>query len=85
MIEKTIIEASIISKKCNIQFSSFIPKNLENCPFITIVSKEIHNHLLPPPVITPSNILKQLNEIIEHEDTLDLTARKLLRGKLYFN
>ena len=85
MIGKTIIEAPIISKKCNVQFSSFIPKNLKNCSFITIVLKGIHNYLPPPPVTILSNILKQLNEIIEHEDTLDFTARKLLRGKLYFN
>ncbi|CAI2198575.1 17933_t:CDS:2, partial [Funneliformis geosporum] len=83
LIGNIVIEVPIITKKCNVQLNSFIPDNLENCPFIAIVSKEIHNHLPPPPVTTPSNILKQLNEIIKHEDTLDLTARKLLTGIIH--
>ncbi|PKY47672.1 hypothetical protein RhiirA4_523140, partial [Rhizophagus irregularis] len=31
---------------------------------------------------TPTNILEQLNEIIKHEDILNITARKLLTGKI---
>ena len=53
-----VIEAPIITQKCNVQFNSFTPDNLENCPFIAIISKGIHNHLPPPPVTTPSNILE---------------------------
>ncbi|CAI2185809.1 556_t:CDS:2, partial [Funneliformis geosporum] len=67
------IESPIITKKCNVLLNSYIPDNLESCSFIAIVSKRIHNHLPFPSVTTPSNILEQLNEIIKHEDTFNLT------------
>jgi hypothetical protein len=78
-----VIEPPIISQRCEVKFNSFTPTNLENYPFIAIVSKGIHHHLPPPPVTLPTNVLEQLNKIIENEDVLNLTARKLCTGKLY--
>jgi hypothetical protein len=83
LIGNIVIESPIISQKCNVQFNSFVPEDLKCSPFIAIVSKGVHCHLPPPPVTTPTNILEQLNEIIKHEDILNITARKLLTGKLY--
>jgi len=85
LIRNIVIEAPIISQKCNVQFNSFVPEDIKNSPFIAIVSKGIHSHLPPPPVTIPTNVLEQLNEIIEHEDILNVTTRKLLTGKLYYN
>ncbi|CAG8708911.1 13502_t:CDS:2, partial [Funneliformis mosseae] len=78
LIENMIIEAPIITQKCNVQFNLFTLDNLENCLFIAIISKGIHNHLPPPFVTTSSNILEQLNKIIEQENILYLTERTLL-------
>jgi hypothetical protein len=80
MIGNVVIEAPIIPQKCNVRFNSFVPVDIKSHPYIAIVSKGIHKHLPPPPVTTPTNVLEQLNEIIEHEDILELTGRKLLSG-----
>lgn len=61
-----------------------MPKDLEACPFIIILSKGIHNHPVPPPTKTPTPILNDLKDIIYNEDILDLTAHKLLNRKLNF-
>ena len=85
MIGNIVVEVPIIHQKCNVQFNSFVPEDIKSSPFIAIVSKGVHDHLPPPPVTTPSNVLEQLNEIIKHDDILDITARKLLTGKLHYN
>jgi hypothetical protein len=52
--------------------------DLKKCPIIVIISKGVHEHPPPPPVKTPTNIVAQLQQILNGDDILDLTARKLL-------
>ncbi|CAG8682156.1 30803_t:CDS:2, partial [Racocetra persica] len=61
-----------------VQFWHYIPKNLEEYPFIIILSRGIHNHPAPPPTKTPKSILNDLKDIIYNKDILDLTAHRLL-------
>ena len=73
----------IINKKpdpCPVKFYHIIPEDLNECPFIVTISVGQHNHPLPPPRKIPYNIKNQLQQIIDNENILDLTARKFLTG-----
>ena len=61
-------------------------ENLRECPFIITVSVGQHNHPPPPSRKIPYNIKNQLQQIIDSENILDLTVRRLLTGiLLYYN
>ena len=61
-------------------------EDLRECPFIVTVSVDQHNHPPPPPRKILYNIKNQLQQIIDDENILDLTARRLLTGiLLYYN
>jgi hypothetical protein len=62
-----------------------MPEDLRECPFIVTISVGQHNHPPPPSRKTPYNIKNQLQQIIDGENILDLTARRLLTGILYYN
>ncbi|CAG8649674.1 1715_t:CDS:2, partial [Dentiscutata heterogama] len=55
----------------------YVPEDLENCPYIVIMSRNIYNHL---PLLSkiPVAIQNDLKDIIAEENILDLTARKLI-------
>jgi hypothetical protein len=78
MSDNFVFDAHLIKKTCNVKYYHLVPLNLEDCPFIVIISKGIHEHPPPPPVKTPPNILMQLQNILNGDDILNLTARKLL-------
>ncbi|CAG8654372.1 11972_t:CDS:2, partial [Racocetra persica] len=85
---KTSLCPKIIQKPCNVKFYHFLPLNLVECPFIVIVSIGEHNHPPPPPVKTPSTIVQDLENIINYENSLELTGRKFLTRpmlKAYLN
>jgi hypothetical protein len=72
-----------VSKKagvCPVTFYHIIPENLKECLFIVTISVGQHNHPPPPPRKIPYNIKNQLQQIIDNENILDLTARKFLTG-----
>jgi len=77
-LNNTVFEAPIIKKSCNVKFFHFVPLNLEQCPIIITISKGIHQHPPPPPTKTPSNIIKHLSKVLNSEDILNLTSRKLI-------
>ena len=82
------IVKGIVSKKassCPVIFYYIMPEDLRECPFIVTVLVGQHNHPSPPPRKTPYNIKNQLQQIIDGENILDLTARRLLTGILYYN
>ncbi|CAG8678962.1 9391_t:CDS:2, partial [Paraglomus brasilianum] len=61
---------------------------LKECPYIVIVSVGKHTHLPPPPSKPLITAVENLNKIMNNEDLLDLTARKLLTKpalKIYLN
>jgi hypothetical protein len=73
------MKGKLINKgQCPVKFYHILPNNLNECPFIVIISIGIHNHPPPPPTKTPYNIVENLQKIIENEYDLDLTARKFL-------
>ena len=81
------IVKGVIDKKanaCPVKFYHIIPEDLNECPFIVTISVGQHNHPPPPPRKTPLNIKNQLQQIIDNENILDLTARKLLTGTVYY-
>lgn len=69
-----------IQKKlgCPVKFWHYVPKNLEECPYIIIMSRYTHNHPPPPSSKIPTAIQNNLKNIIAKENILDLTARRLI-------
>ncbi|CAB5304763.1 unnamed protein product [Rhizophagus irregularis] len=51
---------------------------LEKCPYIVIISKNIHAHPSPPPVKILINLVEDLQSIMNDENLSNLTARKFL-------
>ena len=49
-----------------------------------IISEGIHTHPPPPPVKIPINLVEDLQSIINNEDLLNLTARRLLTSKFFY-
>ncbi|CAG8813574.1 11359_t:CDS:2, partial [Gigaspora rosea] len=60
-----IEEGKIINKSCDITFYKFIPCDLKKTPYVILVSKGIHKHLLPPPERVPKEIMNKLKTMIE--------------------
>ena len=58
---------------------------MEKCSYIVIISKGIHTHPPPPPVKIPVNLVEDLQSIINNEDLLNLTTRKLLTSKFFLS
>ncbi|CAG8444559.1 2547_t:CDS:2, partial [Scutellospora calospora] len=74
-----VMKGKLINKgQCPVKFYHILPNNLNECPFIVIISIGIHNHPPPPLTKTLYNIVENLQKIIENEYDLDLTARKFL-------
>ncbi|CAG8622903.1 23645_t:CDS:10 [Gigaspora margarita] len=59
---------------CPVKFWHYVPENLEECPYIIIMSRFTHNHPPPPPSKIPVAIQNDLKNIIAEENILDLTA-----------
>ena len=57
---------------------------MEKCPYIIIIFKGIHTHSSPLPVKIPINLVEDLQSIINNEDVLNLTARRLLISKFFY-
>jgi len=80
---ESIINAPIIRKNCSVKFYSYVPTNLQDHPYIVIISKGVHSHPPPPPTKTPVDIVSELQKIINNENVIDLTMRRLLTGKFF--
>ncbi|CAG8850506.1 33119_t:CDS:1, partial [Racocetra persica] len=44
----------IIRLQCQVNFIKLIPHNLDECLFVVLICREIHNHLPPPPSKVPT-------------------------------
>ena len=64
----------LLSKSCNVKFHFYIPQNLEQSPYVILVSTGIHTHPPPPPVKPPSQIVRALVTVIQQMNTLNLTG-----------
>ncbi|CAG8833423.1 24318_t:CDS:2, partial [Gigaspora margarita] len=68
----------IVNKKSwPVKFYHIVPEDLTECPFIIMISVEIHNYPPPLAVKTPQNIIENLQKIINNEYDLDHTSYKL--------
>ncbi|CAG8798854.1 15916_t:CDS:2, partial [Gigaspora margarita] len=74
------VAQGLIQKKseCPVKFWHYVPEDLKSCPYIVIMSRNIHNYPPPLPSKIPVAIQNDLRDIIAEEDILDLTARKLI-------
>ena len=72
---------------CNVKFYKWEPLDLNACPYVVLVVKGIHSHPPSPPHSIPKSVKDQLQKIIESSNQRleDVTARKLISGKLVFN
>jgi hypothetical protein len=72
----------IVEKLCHVRFYKFIPRNLEEYPFIALVCIGVHNHPPPPPERMPNNIKDTLQimikEAIEKDDRV--TSGSIIQG-----
>ncbi|RIB00811.1 hypothetical protein C2G38_2051361 [Gigaspora rosea] len=78
--ENNEVTQGSIQKKlgCPVKFWHYVPKNLEECPYIIIMARYTHNHPPPPLSKIPTAIQNDLKNIIAEENILDLTARRLI-------
>ena len=58
---------------------------MEKCSYIVIISKGIHIHSPLLSVKIPVNLVEDLQSIINNEDLLNLTARRLLTSKFFLS
>ncbi len=58
---------------------------MEKYSYIVIISKSIHTHSSLLPVKIPVNLIKDLQSIINNEDLLNLTTRRLLINKFFLS
>ncbi|CAB4410312.1 unnamed protein product [Rhizophagus irregularis] len=86
----SVTQGKIVDKPCNVKMISFIPNDLQECPFVALICVRIHNHPPPPPERTPNNIKDNLQsmikEAIENDDAV--TSGSIIQGnmlKAYFN
>ncbi|KAF8990580.1 hypothetical protein BDQ17DRAFT_1433679 [Cyathus striatus] len=65
--------------KCLVQFSIYTPNDLDTCPFIVIISRNLHNHARPLAVKTPPAIKDVFCSMLVDLDwkLADTTPRKL--------
>ncbi|CAG8815801.1 12775_t:CDS:10, partial [Gigaspora margarita] len=70
----------LIQKKleCPVKFWHYVPENLEECPYIIIMSCYTYNYPLSLLSKIPIAIQNDLRNIIANENILDLTTRKLI-------
>ena len=73
----TITQGKLIKKSCGVRFSKLIPVDIKSCPYVILISKEIHTHTPPPPNQVPSTIRTRLQELI-HQANNDNTGPRLL-------
>lgn len=81
VVDNIVFDAPIVKKECNVKFYHFVPLDLVKCPIIVTISKGVHVHPPPPPTKTPSTIVKQFQQILNTDDCLNLTARKLMSSR----
>jgi hypothetical protein len=77
-----IKQDSIIQKKCGVKFSKIVPRNIEQCPYIILVSKGVYIHPPPPPNRVLITIRARLEELIRQADTntMDITPTQIMTG-----
>ena len=44
-----IKQGSIIQKNCGVKYTKIVPLDIGKCPYVILVSKDIHSHPPPPP------------------------------------
>jgi hypothetical protein len=78
-----IKQGSIIQKKCEVKYSKIVPIDINQCPYVILVSKGIHAHPPPPPSRVPTTIRSRLEDLIRHAntDTIDdVTPTRIISG-----
>ncbi|KAF8997022.1 hypothetical protein BDQ17DRAFT_1249116, partial [Cyathus striatus] len=68
------------TSKCPVRFSIYTPNDLDTCPFIVIISRNLHNHARPLAVKTPPAIKDVFHSMLVDLDwkLADTTPRKLV-------
>lgn len=82
-IGNKIVEAKIIRHECHVKFYHFVPANMQDIPFMALVSVGVHTHVPPPPVKTPPNIVAELQKILRNEDVINISTQKLLTSNVF--
>ena len=82
-IGNRIIEARIIRHECSVKFYHFVPANMQDIPFIALVSVGVHTHVPPPPVKMPPNIVAELQKILRNKDVINISTQKLLTSNVF--
>jgi len=77
-----IKQGSIVQKKCGVRYSKIVPIDIENCPYMILVSVGVHTHPPPPPNHVPITIRSRLQELIHQADTdaTDITPTRIITG-----
>jgi hypothetical protein len=64
----------LVKSGCTVQFHVLIPVDIEATPYLLFTSQGVHYHPPPPPNKPPSQILKELQEIIQRIGDVSLTT-----------
>ena len=64
-----------VHKACKVLFDVYIPLNMERYAYVVLVSRGSHAHHPPYPTRIPSDVLAEINEVIQGMDLLSLTTR----------
>ena len=77
-----IKQGSIVQKKCGVRYSKIVPIDIENCPYMILVSVGVHTHPPPPPNHVPITIRSRLQELIHQADTdaTDIMPTRIITG-----
>jgi len=77
-----IKQGSIIQKKCGVKYTKIVPLDIEQCPYVILISRGVHSHPPPPPNRVPITIRSRLQDLIRqaNDDTSDVTPTRIVTG-----
>jgi hypothetical protein len=76
-------QGHILTQPCQVTFTVFVPKNLDETPNIVWVSHGCHSHPPPPPTKSPQQYLDEILGIIRRINDPSLTTGTTLFITIY--